>query len=142
MRVKEAMTSGVRIAEPDEFLPHAAKKMLSQNIGSLPVIENGELVGMITDRDIAIRAVVNRTNPADMQVREIMSDECFWCSENEELEDAVRIMEKYQVRRLPVKNDKDEIVGMLSLEDVALHAPASLTGEVLKAVASKKPPAA
>lgn len=142
MRVKEAMTSGIRIAEPDEFLPHAAKKMLSQNIGSLPVIENGELVGMITDRDIAIRAVVNRTNPADMKVRDIMSDECFWCSENEELEDAVRIMEKYQVRRLPVKNDKDEIVGMLSLEDVALHAPASLTGEVLKAVASKKPPAA
>lgn len=142
MRVKEAMTPGIRIAEPDEFLPHAAKKMLNQSIGSLPVIENGELVGMITDRDIAIRAVVNRTNPADMKVRDIMSDECFWCSENEELEDAVRIMEKYQVRRLPVKNDKEEIVGMLSLEDVALHAPASLTGEVLKAVAKKKPPSA
>lgn len=137
MRVSEAMTAGIRIAEPDEQVPHAAKKMMNQNIGSLPVVENGELVGMITDRDIAMRAVVNSKDPALMKVREIMSDECFWCSENEELEDAVRIMEKYQVRRLPVMNDKNQVVGMLSLEDVALHAPASLTGEVLKAVAKK-----
>lgn len=142
MLVKDVMTKGLRIAEPDEDLPHAAKKMLSQHIGSLPVVENGELIGMITDRDIAIRAVVNRTNPADMKVRDIMSDECFLCSENDELEDAVRIMEANQVRRLPVVNDKEQIVGMLSLEDVAMYASPTLTGEVLKAVAKKKPPSA
>lgn len=142
MQVKDVMTPGLRIAEPDEYLPHAAKKMLNQNIGSLPVVEHGELVGMITDRDIAMRAVVNSKNPADMKVGEIMSDECFSCFEDEKLEDAVRAMEKNQVRRLPVMNAKKEIVGMLSLEDVAMHAPPSLTGEVLKAVAKKKPPSA
>ena len=138
MLVKDAMTQGIRIAEPDEKLPHAAKKMRTQNIGALPVIENSELIGMVTDRDIAIRVVGENKAPAEVHVRDVMSEECFWCSENEDLEDAVRIMEQNQVRRLPVMNDNKEIVGMLSLEDVAIHAPASLTGEVLRAVAKKK----
>lgn len=137
MLVKDAMTKGIRIAEPDEKLPHAAKKMRTQNIGALPVIENRTLIGMLTDRDIAIRVVGDNKAPADVYVRDIMSEECYWCAENEDLEDAVRIMEQNQVRRLPVMNEKKEIVGMLSLEDVALHAPASLTGEVLKAVAKR-----
>ena len=114
------------------------KKMRTQKIGALPVIENRKLIGMVTDRDIAIRVVGENKAPADVYVRDVMSEECFWCSEKEELEDAVRIMEQNQVRRLPVMNDNEEIVGMLSLEDVAVHAPASLTGEVLKAVAKKK----
>jgi len=135
MRVSEAMTAGIRIAEPDEKIPHAAKKMRTQNIGSLPVVEQGKLVGMVTDRDIVIRAVGANKDISETTVRDIMSDECFWCAENEELDDAVRIMEQYKVRRLPVMNDNKEIVGILSLEDVALHAPASLTGEALKAIA-------
>ena len=140
MRVADAMTSGVRIAEPNETLPHAAKKMRTQNIGALPVVEDGKLVGMVTDRDIVIRVVGANKDAAAVKVEEIMSDECFWCSESEALEDAVRIMEQNKVRRLPVMNDANEIVGMLSLEDVAVHAPASLTGEVLKAVAIAKGP--
>ncbi len=137
MRVQEVMTEGIRIAEPDEALPHAAKKMRSQNIGSLPVIENGELVGMITDRDIAVRVVGAGKDPAMVKVGDVMSEDCVWCVDTEELEDAVRIMEQHRVRRLPVKNAKNEIVGMLSLEDIALHAPASLAGEVMKAVAQR-----
>jgi len=138
MRVNKVMTAGIRIAEPDEDIPHAAKKMRSQNIGALPVMENGKLIGMVTDRDIVIRAVGANKDTEEMKVREIMSDECFWCLENEELEDAVRIMEQNQVRRLPVMNDNKKVVGMLSIEDVAMHAPTSLIGEVLKAVASRK----
>ena len=138
MRVKDAMTAGIRIAEPGEVLTHAAKKMRTQDIGALPVIENGELVGMITDRDIAIRAVGDNKDPAVVKVREIMSDECFWCDENESLEDAVRIMEQQKVRRLPVMGADKAVVGMVSIEDVAAHAPASLTGEVMKAVAFTK----
>ena len=138
MRVSEVMTAGIRIAEPDEYIPHAAKKMRSQNIGALPVVEGGELIGMLTDRDIVIRAVGAQKDPATMKVREIMSDECFWCLENEDLEDAVRIMEQNHVRRLPVMNDNKDVVGMLSIEDVAVHASASLVGEVLKAVAISK----
>ncbi len=138
MLVSEAMTAGIRIAEPEENLPHAAKKMRTQNIGALPVVENGKLIGMLTDRDIAIRVVGDNKDPSTVKVRDIMSDECFWCAENEQLEDAVRIMEQNRVRRLPVMNDNREIVGMLSIEDVAAHAPESLTGEVLKAVATSK----
>jgi len=138
MLVRDAMTAGIRIAEPEEKLPHAAKKMRTQNIGALPVVEDGKLIGMLTDRDIAIRAVGDNKDPATVAVRDIMSDECFWCAENEQLDDAVRIMEANQVRRLPVMNDKREVVGMLSIEDVAVHAPESLTGEVLKAVSTSK----
>ncbi len=138
MQVRDAMTAGIRIAEPEEKLPHAAKKMRTQNIGALPVVEDGKLVGMVTDRDFVTRAIGANKDIAATKVRDIMSDECFWCAENEELSDAVRIMEQNKVRRLPVMNDNREIVGMLSLEDVAVHAPASLTGEVLKAVASAK----
>lgn len=138
MHVKEVMTAGIRIAEPEELLPHAAKKMRSQNIGALPVMDDGKLIGMVTDRDIVIRAVGDQKDLGAVKVREIMSEECFWCSENEDIEDAVRIMEQNGVRRLPVMNDKREVVGMLSLEDVALHAPASLVGEVLKAIAGKE----
>lgn len=137
MLVKEAMTKDVRVAEPDEKLPHAAKKLKTQNIGALPVIENRKLVGMVTDRDIAIRVVGENRAAADVQVRDIMTEECFWCAENESLEDAARIMEQYQVRRLPVMNGDEDIVGMLSIEDVAMHAPVSLSGEVLRAVAKK-----
>ncbi|MEM9494702.1 MAG: CBS domain-containing protein [Pseudomonadota bacterium] len=135
MLVKEAMTKSVRIAEPDENITHAAKKMRTQNIGALPVIENGELVGMLTDRDIAIRAIGANKDPSQSTVAEVMSDECFWCAENETLEDAVRIMEQNKVRRLPVMNDKKDVVGILSVEDVAAHAPAPLVGEVMKAIA-------
>lgn len=138
MQVRDAMTAGIRIAEPEEMLPHAAKKMRTQNIGALPVVEDGKLIGMLTDRDIAIRAVGDNKDPATVAVRDIMSDECFWCAENEQLDDAVRIMEANKVRRLPVMNDQREVVGMLSIEDVAVHAPESLTGEVLKAVATSK----
>ena len=142
MQVRDAMTAGIRIAEPEEKLPHAAKKMRTQNIGALPVVEDGKLIGMLTDRDIAIRAVGDNKDPASVAVRDIMSDECFWCAENEQLDDAVRIMEANQVRRLPVMNDRREVVGMLSIEDVAVHAPESLTGEVLKAVSRSKHEAA
>ncbi|GGD11287.1 CBS domain-containing protein [Aquisalinus flavus] len=135
MLVKDAMTAGIRIAEPDELLPHAAKKMRTQNIGALPVVEGGRLVGMITDRDIAVRAVGSHKDIPVTKVKEIMSEECIWCAENAQLEDAIRIMEQNQVRRLPVMNDDHRIVGMLSIEDIALFAPVSLVGEVMKAVA-------
>ena len=138
MLVKDAMTHGIRIAEPDETLPHAAKKMSTQNIGALPVVENRKLIGMITDRDIVTRAIGANKTLVGVNVRDIMSEDCFWCAEDEELEDAVRIMAENQVRRLPVMNQANNIVGMLSLEDVALHASPSLTGEILKAVVGKK----
>jgi len=138
MRVGEIMTEGIRIAEPDEKIVHAAKKMRTQNIGALPVVERGKLIGMLTDRDIVIRAIGANKDLSTTNVRDVMSEECFWCAENEELDDAVRIMEQNKVRRLPVMSDERDVVGMLSLEDIAVHAPASLTGEVLKAVAIAK----
>ncbi len=140
MRVKDIMTKGLRIAEPEEMLPHAARKMRTQNISALPVVEDRMLVGMVTDRDIVIRALGAGRDPAAVTVREIMTDECVWCSESDELEVAAGIMIETKVRRLPAMNDKNEIVGMLSLEDVARHAPVALTGEILKAVAHKRPP--
>ena len=140
MRVKEAMTVGVRIAEPEEALPHAAKKMRTQAIGALPVIENGELIGMLTDRDIAVRAVAMQKDPMTTKVRDVMSEECLVCAEEDDLDKAVGVMRDMRVRRLPVMNAANEVVGMLSIEDVAMHAPAETTGAAMQAIARRPPP--
>ncbi len=136
MLVRDAMTAGARIAEPDEFLPHAAKKMRTQGVGALPVVEGGRLVGMLTDRDIAVRAVADHKDPTMTKVREVMSEDCFSCAVDATLEEAAQTMREMAVRRLPVVDADEKIIGMLSVEDIARVAPPDIAGGVLKAVAA------
>jgi CBS domain-containing protein len=130
MKVREAMTSDVCLVDPDCSLCEAAQMMADQDIGALPVGENDRLVGMITDRDIAVRAMAQRLGP-DTKVRDVMSKEVLYCFDEEELEDAALNMGSCKVRRLPVLNRNKRLVGIISLGDLAQREDATRTGRAV-----------
>jgi CBS domain-containing protein len=136
MKVKEAMHNGVEWAAPQTPIPEIARRMRDLDIGAIPVGENDRLIGMVTDRDIACRGVANGADLGTLTARDVMSKGIFYCRDSEELEDAMRIMEQKQVRRLPVINDQKRMVGILSLGDIADATPHELSGEVVAAVSA------
>jgi CBS domain-containing protein len=119
MKVSEAMTRDVRVASPSETIRQAAQVMAEIDAGVLPVGENDRLVGMITDRDIAVRAVAAGKSP-DTPIREVMSSEdvCY-CFEDQEIDDVASNMADIKVRRLPVVSREKRLVGILSLADIS-----------------------
>lgn len=131
MKVRDAMTHDVQLASPDETLQEAARMMAGIDAGVLPVRENDRLVGMITDRDIAIRAVAEGKGP-DAKVRDAMTSEVMYCFDDDDMDDVCRNMADIQVRRLPVVNHDKRLVGILSLGDIASrrdsHAGEALSG--------------
>lgn len=136
VKVAEVMHAGAVWVAPDAPLAVIAEQMNAQDIGAVPVGENDHLIGMVTDRDIVVRAFADKADPSQLTARDVMSEPIIFCTANEDLEDAVRIMEREQVRRLPVIDHNRRMVGMLSLGDVAARAPASLAAETLKAVSA------
>jgi CBS domain-containing protein len=118
MKVHEVMTRDVRVANPDQTIRDAAKIMSDIDAGVLPVGENDHLVGMITDRDIAVRAVAKGKGP-ETPVRDAMSTEVKYCFEDEDVDHVARNMGDLQVRRLPVVNRDKRLVGIVSLGDLA-----------------------
>ena len=118
MKVSEAMTRDVRVASPDETIRQAAKTMASLDAGALPVGENDHLIGMITDRDIAIRGIAQGKGPK-AKVRDVMTSDVKYCFEDQEVQEVTRNMADIQVRRLPVLNREKRLVGILSLGDSA-----------------------
>jgi CBS domain-containing protein len=136
MKVKDVMHKGAEWIAPQTPVAEVACKMRDLDIGAIPVGENDRLIGMVTDRDIACRAVANGKDPGKVMARDVMSKGIFYCNDTEDLEDALRIMEQKQVRRLPVINDKKRMVGMLALGDVADAASHELSGEVIAAVSA------
>ncbi len=134
MLVSEAMTRDVRVASPDHTIQAAAKIMAEIDAGVLPVAENDQLLGMITDRDIAVRAVAQGKGP-DTRVREVMTGEVKYCFDDEDTEHVARNMGDIQVRRLPVVNRDKRLVGILSLGDLAVAEGGRAAGEALAGVA-------
>jgi CBS domain-containing protein len=118
MKVREAMTKDVRVTSPDQTIREAAQAMLEIDAGVLPVGESDRLVGMITDRDIAVRGIAKGKGP-DAHVRDVMTSDLKYCFDDQDIEDVTRNMGDIQVRRLPVVNREKRLVGILSLADVA-----------------------
>jgi CBS domain-containing protein len=133
MKVSEIMTRGVEIASPDDTVQQAASRMAELDVGVLPVGENDRLVGMLTDRDIAIRAVAQGRGP-DTKVREAMTPEVRYCFEDEDLDEVVRNMGENKVRRLPVMSRDKRLVGIVSFGDVALYGDSEQTDTAATAV--------
>jgi CBS domain-containing protein len=133
MRVSDAMTSAVRITTPQNTIAEAARMMGEIDAGVLPVGDGERLVGMITDRDIAVRGVGANKGP-DTPVSEIMSKEVLYCFADQDLDDVVQNMADIKVRRLPVLNREKRLVGILSLGDVALVDDPDVTGEALSEI--------
>ena len=133
MRVAEAMTRDVRIASPDQTISDAASLMAQCDAGAIPVGENDRLVGMITDRDIAVRAVAAGKGP-NTPVRDVMSREVKYCFEDEDLQHVAKNMAEIRVRRLPVVSRDKRLVGIVSLGDIALTEGKKIAGEAISGV--------
>jgi CBS domain-containing protein len=134
MIISEVMTREVRIASPDDTLECAARVMEEEDFGSLPVAENDRLVGMLTDRDIIIRAVARGLAPQDSKVREVMSTEVRYVYDDESVRDVAKVMGDLHVRRLPVLSREKRLVGIVSLGDLALSTHTS-AGDALQSIA-------
>jgi len=133
MRVAEIMTRDVRLIEPTQTIRDAAQLMAELDAGIMPVREGDRLVGMITDRDIAVRAVAQGRGP-DTSVREVMTDEVKYCFEDDDTAAVERNMADLQVRRLPVLNRDKRLVGILSLGDLAMSDKASKVGAAVAGI--------
>jgi len=130
MRVSEVMTRGVRMVSPEQTISEAARLMAEIDAGALPVGEEDRLVGMITDRDIAVRAVAEQ-KPPTTKVREVMSQEVLYCFDDQDLDDIAQNMGDVKVRRLPVVNREKRLVGIVSIGDLAKGDNAASTGQTV-----------
>ena len=120
MKIREIMTMQVEVIRPTDTIFDAAKKMRDLNVGVLPVCAGRRLEGMITDRDITIRAVAEGRNPGNTLVMDIMTPDVIYCFDDDNTEHVEQIMMGYQVRRLPVvTREKKELAGIISLGDLA-----------------------
>ena len=135
MQVSEIMTANPVVLGPDTSLREAAQKMRDLDSGVMPVGENDRVIGMLTDRDITVRATADGKDPNTTLVRDVISADVLFCFADDEIEVAARKMEEHQVRRLVVLNHDNQLVGLVSLGDLAVHAPSDrLPGEVTEAV--------
>lgn len=142
MKIREMMTRGVFTVSPDDRLVEAAGLMRLHDVGVLPVLENGKLVGMLTDRDIVLRGVADGVDAQTMQVRDAMSVGSIHIDQEQTVDEAAQVMQQYQIRRLPVVDAAGVIVGIISLGDVAVDTHAGLSGKILKDVSEPAAPLA
>jgi CBS domain-containing protein len=137
-KVREIMSERPRCVSPETRVTEAAEVMEHDDIGAVPVVEGDRLAGMVTDRDIAVRAVATGKDVRGMPVREIATREVVTIGPDEDLSEALRLMASYQVRRLPVVDDDNRLVGVVSQADVALEAKEKNVGAMVEDVS--KPP--
>lgn len=133
MKVREAMTTAVQLVSPDQSIRQAARLMADCDIGALPVGENDQLIGMITDRDIAVRAVADGLDP-DTKISAVMSREVLYCFDDDELDDVADNMSNIRVRRLPVVNRHKRLVGIVSISDLASCEDEEKTGKTIACI--------
>ena len=133
MRVNEAMSRDVQVARPNQTIQEAAKMMCDMDVGALPVGEDDRLVGMITDRDIAVRAVAENKAPST-KVRDVMTDDVKFCFDDEDADHVARNVGEQQVRRLPVVNRDKRLVGILALADLATQGGARPATQALEGI--------
>lgn len=119
MKVSDVMTRGVQVIRPGQNVREAARLMDNFNVGVLPVCDGESLVGIITDRDITVRATAAGREPDETRVREIMTEDVRWCFEDEDVRDVAAMMGDVQIRRIPVVDRNKRLVGIVALGDLA-----------------------
>ena len=141
MELREIMTRDVEVVSGDASLKEAAVKMKNLDVGAIPVCDGDQLRGMLSDRDITIRATAAGRDPTKTKVAEIMSTDIAYCLEDQEVDEAVSLMEVRQIRRLPVLNQDKRLVGIISLGDIAVHTgDRDLAGETLQEISEPAEP--
>jgi CBS domain-containing protein len=139
MQLREIMTRNVETITSDATLQEAAEKMKQLNVGSIPVLDGKQLLGIVTDRDITVRATAEGREHS-MKVRDIMTREVVCGYEDQSVQDAAQLMKEHQIRRLPVMNRSQELVGIVALGDLAEDASEKTSGKVLKEVSEPAEP--
>jgi CBS domain-containing protein len=134
-KISDVMTGDVRVASPDDSIRKAAELMAQSDIGSLPVGENDRLIGMITDRDIVVRAVAMGKDDATL-VREVMTEQIRYCFEDEDVLDVAKNMSDLGVRRLPVLDRQKRLVGIVALSNIASGGTGQARDALLEGVAT------
>jgi CBS domain-containing protein len=130
------MHKGTTCVEPNTLVIEIAKRMRDDDIGAIPVRTNGKLVGMVTDRDITCRAVAGGSDLSKLTAQDIMTKNAICCSPEDDIAAAIKTMETKKIRRLPVADSQQGLVGMLSLGDVSHKAGKEMSGELLRAVSA------
>ncbi len=137
MKVKELMTRNPACATPDTELPKVAKMMDDMQVGSIPVIDNKDslkVIGVVTDRDIATRAVAQGKNPLQMKAQDIMSKPVVTVHQDDDVQDVAKLMMQNMVRRVPVLDQSGKICGMVAQADIALKSAENTTAKVVEQV--------
>jgi len=141
MNVDSVMTREVAVVGPTDSVRAAADVLKRLNIGSAPVCNGRSLVGMITDRDIAVRAVADGRDPVNTPVEQVMTRDVIYCFDDQDVQEVADAMAASQVRRMPILNRQHELVGIVSLGDLAVDlADDEMTGEVLEEVSQPSRP--
>ena len=141
MNVFEVMTPDVVSVGPEATLMEAAQAMKDLDVGPLLICDGGSLIGVITDRDITVRATARGFDPRTTEVRQVMTPDVVYCREDDDVRQAARQMQDAQLRRLLVVNPSGRLVGIVSLGDIALQAGQDeLTGQTLEKVSEPAPP--
>jgi CBS domain-containing protein len=132
--IKDVMTSDPCSIDAGKSVAYAAKMMRDEDVGLAPVVEGDKLIGMLTDRDIAIRVVAEGRNPDEVKVSEVASKQVVTIDPQQDLDEALRIMAKHQVRRLPVVEEDGRLVGVVAQADVAREGDDTQTGELVEEI--------
>ena len=134
MQLSDILSRDVETLAPDQTIREAAQRMRSLDVGAMPVCDGSHLLGMITDRDITIRAIADGRDPAQTPVRDAMTPDVQYVFESDDVRKAAQIMEDRQIRRLPVVNQEKRLVGIVSLGDIARTGDDRLSGEALQQI--------
>jgi CBS domain-containing protein len=132
--IRDAMTAEPCAIDADKPVAYAAKMMKDEDVGLAPIVEGDKLIGTVTDRDIVTRVVAMGKDPASTPVRDVASQDLVTVGPQQGLDDALNLMAKHQVRRLPVVEEDGRLVGVVSQADVAGHASASKTGHTVEEI--------
>jgi CBS domain-containing protein len=132
--IREIMTANPCSIDADKTVDYAAKMMREEDVGLAPIVEGDRLIGTLTDRDITIRVVAEGKDPASTQVRDVASKQVVTLDPQQNLDEALHLMAKHQVRRLPVVEEDGRLVGVVAQADVARQGDATATGEVVEEI--------
>ncbi|HXE93634.1 MAG TPA: CBS domain-containing protein, partial [Gaiellaceae bacterium] len=132
--IRDVMTSNPCTIDADRSVAYAAKMMLEEDVGLAPIVEDGKLIGMLTDRDIATRVGAEGRDPDQVKVRDVASTQLFTIGPRQDLDEALRMMAKHQVRRLPVVEEDGRLVGVVAQADIAREGNDTLTGQLVEEI--------
>ena len=133
-KIRELMSGNVCSIDADQTVAYAAKMLKDEDVGLAPIVEGDQLVGIVTDRDIAIKVVAEGKDPQTVKVREIASTNLVTVDPQQDLDEALRLMARHQIRRLPVVEEDGRVVGVIAQADVAEESKAKKTGEMVEEI--------